>query len=50
MGLGFVESGEIISDEQVKTDVWEIEIAGKRFAAEASLRALFDAGMERIKC
>jgi len=50
VGLGFVESDEIITGEQVKTDVWEIEIAGKRFAAEASLRPLFDASMERIKC
>ena len=50
VGLGFVESDEIITAGHVNTDIWEIEIAGKRFAAEASLRPLFDPTMERIKC
>jgi len=50
VGLGFVESDEIITVDHVKTDKWEIEIAGKRYAAEASLRPLFDPMMERIKC
>jgi len=50
VGLGFVESEEFITVDHVKTDQWEIEIAGKRYAAEASLRPLFDPMMERIKC
>ena len=50
VGLGFVESDAIITNEQVRADVWEIEIAGKLFAAEASPRPLFDPMMERIKC
>ncbi len=50
VGLGFVESDEFITAEHVKTDSWEIEIAGKRYAAEASLRPLLDPTMERIKC
>ncbi|MCP3673690.1 MAG: FAD-dependent oxidoreductase [Gammaproteobacteria bacterium] len=50
VGLGFVESEEIITVDHVKTDVWEIEIADKRYPAEASLRPLFDPMMERIKC
>lgn len=50
VGLGFVESEEFITADHVKTDHWEIEIAGKRFSAEASLRPMFDPTMERIKC
>jgi 4-methylaminobutanoate oxidase (formaldehyde-forming) len=50
VGLGFVESDEIITADHVKDAQWEIEIAGTRFAAEASLRPLFDPSMERIKC
>jgi glycine cleavage system aminomethyltransferase T/glycine/D-amino acid oxidase-like deaminating enzyme len=50
VGLGFVESDEIITLEQIKSDVWEVEIAGKRFFAEASLRPMFDPMMERVKC
>lgn len=50
VGLGGVESDQIITAEQVETDVWEIEIAGVRYKAVASLRPLFDPKMERIKC
>ncbi len=50
VGLGFVESDKIITVDHVKNDKWEIEIAGKRYPAEASLRPLFDPMMERIKC
>ena len=50
VGLGYVESDEIISAEQLKTDKWEIEIAEVRYEAMASLRPLYDPKMERIKC
>ncbi|NQY63831.1 MAG: GcvT family protein [Alteromonadaceae bacterium] len=50
VGLGFVESDQAITAEHVKSDHWEIEISGKRYKAEASLRPLFDPMMERIKC
>lgn len=50
VGLGMVESDEIITADQVKNDNWEIEIADKRYPAEASLRPLFDPTMKRIKC
>lgn len=50
VGLGFVESEQVITAEHVKSDLWEIEIAGKRFQAIASLRPLYDPTMERIKC
>jgi len=50
VGLGLVESEQIITADHVKTDSWEIEIASTRYKAEASLRPLFDPTMERIKC
>lgn len=50
VGLGFVESEDIITAEHVKSDEWEIEIADVRYKAKASLRPLFDPKMERIKC
>jgi hypothetical protein len=31
-------------------DRWEIDIAGTLYAADASLRPMFDPGMTRIKC
>ena len=50
VGLGFVESDEIITADNVNNDLWEIEIGNKRYKALASLRPLFDPTMERIKC
>jgi len=50
VGLGFVESDQVITAEHVNSDHWEIEIADVRYKAVASLRPLFDPMMERIKC
>ncbi|WNC71977.1 FAD-dependent oxidoreductase [Thalassotalea psychrophila] len=50
VGLGFVESQPLISSDEVQNDSWEIEIAGNKYPAQASLRPLFDPKMERIKC
>ncbi|MEM8496546.1 MAG: FAD-dependent oxidoreductase [Pseudomonadota bacterium] len=50
VGLGFVESEEVITPDHVRNDQWEIEIAGKRYEAEASLRPMLDPDMSRIKC
>jgi hypothetical protein len=36
--------------ESIGPDDYEIEIAGIRYAAEASLRPLYDPKNERIKC
>ena len=50
VGLGFVESDDIITADNVNNDLWEIEIGNKRYKALASFRPLFDPTMERIKC
>ncbi len=50
VGLGFVESASPITAQHVGEDHWEIDIAGTRYEADASLRPMFDAEMARIKC
>jgi 4-methylaminobutanoate oxidase (formaldehyde-forming) len=50
VGLGFIESVEPITSQHVLEDRWEIDIAGTLYAADASLRPMFDPGMTRIKC
>ena len=44
IGLGYVPA-ELAND----TDGWEIEVAGARFAAKASLRPMYDAKSERMR-
>jgi len=50
VGIGFAELDKPLTAEIVKTGNWEIDVAGERHLATASLRALFDPKMERIKC
>ena len=50
VGLGFVESDQPITAQQVAGDAWEIDVAGVRYPADASIRPLLDPAMERIKC
>ena len=50
VGLGYVQrrDGEDIAD--MVSCAYEIEVAGHRAAAEASLRPMYDPGNERIRC
>ncbi len=50
VGIGFAGIDEPLTVEIVNTGEWEIDVAGERFKARASLRPLYDAKMERIKC
>ena len=48
MGLGYVPcAGE--SPEQVTASRYEIDVAGTRVMAEASLRPMYDPKSERVK-
>jgi 4-methylaminobutanoate oxidase (formaldehyde-forming) len=49
-GIGFASLDEPLTAETVNTGDWEVEIAGERLKARASLRPLYDPKMERIKC
>ncbi|MVA27413.1 FAD-dependent oxidoreductase (plasmid) [Agrobacterium vitis] len=48
IGMGYVPcKGE--TEEQVLASVYEIEVAGQRFAADASIRSMYDPKSERTK-
>ncbi|WP_299949794.1 FAD-dependent oxidoreductase [uncultured Ruegeria sp.] len=49
-GIGFVEAEEPLTRAKVDIGAWEIEVAGRRIPALASLSPLFDPKMERIRC
>ncbi|WP_026757031.1 GcvT family protein [Sediminimonas qiaohouensis] len=50
VGIGFAESDVPLTAEIVNTGAWEIEIAGQRINATASLKPLLDPKMERVRC
>ena len=50
VGIGFAGIEVPLTADIVNNEKWEIDIAGQRFAAQASLRPLYDATMKRIKC
>ena len=49
VGLVMIEAGEPINQAYLKDARWEIDIAGKLYPAEVSLRPLYDPEMARIK-
>jgi 4-methylaminobutanoate oxidase (formaldehyde-forming) len=49
IGLGMVEADEPVTKSYVESGAWEVEIAGVRHPAKASIRPLYDPGMKRIK-
>jgi 4-methylaminobutanoate oxidase (formaldehyde-forming) len=50
VGIGFARIDEPLTAEIVNTGGWEIDVAGDRIRARASLKPLFDPQMKRIKC
>jgi 4-methylaminobutanoate oxidase (formaldehyde-forming) len=48
LGLGYVEHDDGVSPDFVRSGTYEIEIACKRYAAEASLKPFFDAKRRTI--
>lgn len=50
VGIGFARIDAPLTADIVNNEKWEIDIAGERFEAQASLRPLYDATMERVKC
>lgn len=49
VGLFMIEAGEPINKAYIADGKWEVEIAGKIYPAEVSLRPFYDPKMERIK-
>ncbi len=50
VGIGFAGIDKPLTEKIVTTGDWEIDVAGCRIKARASLRPMFDPKMERIKC
>jgi 4-methylaminobutanoate oxidase (formaldehyde-forming) len=49
VGLGYVNHPDGVTADWVKSGAYEIEVACERFAAQASLRPMYDPKAERVK-
>jgi 4-methylaminobutanoate oxidase (formaldehyde-forming) len=49
VGLAMVEAGEPVNQAYIDGADWEVDIAGRRYPASASLRPLYDPQMLKIK-
>jgi 4-methylaminobutanoate oxidase (formaldehyde-forming) len=49
VGLAMIEAGQPIDQAYLDAGRWEIDIAGKKYPAIASLRPLYDPQMKRVK-
>ncbi len=49
MGLGYVEHEEGVTVDFIKSGMFEIQVAGERFPAQASLRSMFDPKNLRVR-
>jgi 4-methylaminobutanoate oxidase (formaldehyde-forming) len=49
VGLAMIEAGEPITAAWLRAGLWTIDIAGKLYPAEVSLRTLYDPDMQRIR-
>lgn len=50
VGLAMVDAGQPLDQAYIDAGVWEVDIAGTRHPAVASVRPLYDPDMKRIKC
>jgi 4-methylaminobutanoate oxidase (formaldehyde-forming) len=49
VGLAMIDAAEPVTQQYLDRATWEIDIAGRRFPARASIRPLYDPGNERIR-
>jgi 4-methylaminobutanoate oxidase (formaldehyde-forming) len=49
LGMGYIENPEGVNKEWIESQKFEIEVAGERYPAEASLKAFYDPGNARIR-
>jgi 4-methylaminobutanoate oxidase (formaldehyde-forming) len=50
IGLGYVHMSEKLAADDILDGNYEIEVAGVRVPADASLKPMFDPGNEKIRC
>ncbi len=49
VGLAMIDAGEPVTQAYLDAGTWDVEIAGKRHPAIASLRPLYDPDMKKVK-
>lgn len=50
VGLGFAELDEPLTSEIVEAGPWQVDVAGVKYGATASLKPLYDPDMKKIRC
>ena len=51
VGIGPVDcGGEVVTNDYITSGKYEIDIAGKRYSAKASLRPMYDPKLLKVKC
>jgi 4-methylaminobutanoate oxidase (formaldehyde-forming) len=49
VGLAMIETGEPVTPEVINSGTWEVDVAGVRYPATASLRPMYDSDNARIR-
>jgi 4-methylaminobutanoate oxidase (formaldehyde-forming) len=49
VGLAMIDAGQPLDQAWIDAGTWDVEIAGKRYPAMASLKPLYDPEMKRVK-
>lgn len=49
VGLALVDAGEPLTQDWLDGGAWEVDVAGRRYPARASLRPLYDPKSERVR-
>jgi 4-methylaminobutanoate oxidase (formaldehyde-forming) len=49
VGLTMIEAGEPLTQDWLDAGAWEVDVAGRRYPAVASLRPFYDPSMTRVK-
>ena len=49
VGLAMIDAGEPLDQAWLDAGTWEVDIAGRRYPATASLRPLYDPHMQRVR-
>ena len=45
-----IDTGEVVDQDYIDAGTWEINIAGKIYPAEVSLKPMYDPENKKIKC
>jgi heterotetrameric sarcosine oxidase gamma subunit len=50
VGLGFINNADGVTSDYVRNGEFEIDVAGERYPAKASLQPMYDPKLERVRC